>query len=365
MRPLAFTLALAVLGAAAPARAEQDDEYFTKKPYVWKEDDRDKRLLNTKLMKSMETGFKNPGCARVAASLLAAFAEATPYFHKKDNRFAIFKVFTDPITTDKFPADDYLVHMLHRAMIDGKAPEAWLTAAKALKSKYKAPIDLARLAYAVDGPTLIDSIDFGFVVFLQKYQAEVLLAPTVAQASALERFQDRYLDRDFAWSGLILADIHKEVPPPKPKPKLKKGQKPPPVDEDDEDAKPKYYATLLVPQNAPVSHPIFQTRAPEPMRIIARLLPEQYIDLKKVVVTEKFLVRGRFYGFRIGSGKKDEPPVIVEVRDALLFEDHDWTNYAGFADANDVAACDIAINDLSPLGLKDVQGVGDRDGFSH
>jgi hypothetical protein len=99
------------------------------------------------------------------------------------------------------------------------------------------------------------------------------------------------------------------------------------------------------------------------MRLVVTLAPEQYIDLKKVVVSQKYLVRGRFYGFK--PGKPGQPPMTVDVREGLLFEDHDWTNYGGFADANDVEQCDLAINDLSPLGLKDHQGVEDRDGFAH
>lgn len=364
MRTLARAAAL-LLVAPALASAQVEDEVFAKKPYVWKLDEKDQRLVNTKLMKAIATegGLKNAACARVAGSLLAAVAEAAPYLHKKDDRFVLFKVFTDPITTEKFPADDYLVHMLHRVMYDGKAPEAWLAAAKQIKARHKAPIDLARLAYLVDEPTLIDSVDFGLPVFLDRLQAEVLLAPTVAQASALERFQDRYLDRDLAWGGLILADIHKEAPPPKPK--LKKGQKPPPPPDDEEDAGPRYIATMLVPTRAPAEHPLFPTKRPEPMRVIVKLQAEQYLDLKKVVVSQSYLVHGRFQEFRAGTGKKDEPPLILEIRDGLLFEEHDFTGYGGYADANDVEKCEIAVNDLSPLGLKDHQGVGGRDGFGH
>jgi hypothetical protein len=355
MRPC--LLALAAFLFALPARAE-DEEMFSKRPYVWRLDEKDQRLMATKMMKALETegGLKNPSCARIAASLLAAFAEATPYFQKKDNRFALFKVFTDPISNDKFPADDYLVHMLHKAMYDGKAPEAWLSAAKMLKARYKVPIDIGRLAYAVDGPTLIDSIDFGLYAFLQRFGQEVLLAPTVAQASALDRFQDRYLDRDLAWGGLLLADIHKEEPP-----RPKKGAKPPTDDEEG----PRYIATLIVPQQNLMQHPLFPTKQPEPMRVVVQLGKEQYIDIKRVVVSKPYLVHGRFFGFRTGNTKKDEPPMMIDIRDGLLFEDHDWTNYGGMADAEDVNNCDIAINDLSPLGLKDHQGVGSKDGFGH
>lgn len=360
MKQIALATALVVLLVAPPSRAEEQGELFSRKPYAWREDDHDKRLLQTKLMKAMETGFKDTACARVAASLLAAFAEATPYFQKRDNRFTIFRVFTDPITTSKFPADEFLVHMLHRAMIDGKAPESWLKAAKELKAKHKAPIDLARLAYAVDRPVLIDSVELSIVAFLQRYQTEVRLAPTVAQEAAVDRFKDRYLDRDVAWPGLTLADIRK-VDAPAPK----KGKKSTRREEADEASSgPAYVATLLIPQRLPPPNPVFPTKPPEPMQVVVRLAREQYLDLTKAVVSGSYLVHGRLLGFHENSSK-NAPPMVIDLRQGLLFEDRDWAGYAGFASSEDVDACELAINDLSPLGLRERLGTGQRDAFDH
>jgi hypothetical protein len=101
------------------------------------------------------------------------------------------------------------------------------------------------------------------------------------------------------------------------------------------------------------------------MRVVVQMSPEQYLDLKKVVISRPYLVHGRFYGFKMGDLKKDEPPMTIDIRNGLLFEEQDWSNYAGFANAEDVAGCDLAVNDLSPLGLKDHTGVGERDAFGH
>jgi hypothetical protein len=346
-------LLIALLSLPLPALAEEPD-FFTATPYRWREDEEDKRLLKTRLAQAMAAPAvpKNAACARVMGSLLAAFAEAAPYFHKRDENFALFRVFTDPMTTPAFPAGDYLTHMLHRAMIDGKVPEEWLKIARELKVRTKAPIDLARLAYAVDGAQLIDSVYFNLPAFVQRYNLEVALAPSIAQDGAMDRFQDKYLDRDVSWFGLTLLDIHKEAP------RKVKG-----VEVDD---KPHFIATLALVQPQTQEDAMFGRRPPEPIRLRVTLAPEQYLDLKSVAVAGKYLVRGRIFKFQRGTGKPGSPPLEIDIRDALIFEDRDWTGYRGFATAEDVAACpEVCVNDLSPFGLKQQQGVGTRDGFGH
>ncbi len=347
---ISHALLFALLALPLPALA--DDDLFAATPHAWREDAEDKRLPKTRIGQALSAAPKNPACGRVVGSLLAALAEAAPYFHKRDENLPVFNVFTAPMSSDKFPAGDYLTHMLHRAMIDGKVPEGWLQVAKELKTRLKAPIDLARLAYAVDGAQLTDSIYFTLDAFVQRYAAEVELAPSIAQDSAMERFQDRYLDRDVSWFGLTLLDIHKEAP------RKIKG-----VEVDD---KPSYFATLAQVKPASQADALFGRRGPEPIRIRVKLAAEQYLDLKKAVVSGKYLVRGRIFSFKRGDGKPSSPPLEVEIRDALLFEDHDWSGYRGFASQEDVLACpELCVNDLSPLGLQQQQGIGARDGFSH
>lgn len=346
-------LALLLAGGASFAQAP---DLFAAKPYAWKAAEKDARLPRTKLYKALSEPPRNPACAKVAATLLMAFAESAPYFHEKDDAFVMFQSLVAPITTPAFPANEFLLHMLRRAMIDQKAPEAWLAAGRQLKARLQAPIDLERLAYAVDGPQPIDSVYFGLNAFLERHQTEVLLAPSLAQDTARGDFEDRYLGRDVAWGGLLLVDVHKEE---SVRPKGKKGQAAVVAEP------PAYVATLVVPQALPPPDPLFPRPRPEPIRLRATLLPEQYLDVKTAVRSGNYLVHGRLWNFKTGTGVEGSPPFEFEIRDALLFKDRDWTGFAGFADARDVAACELCVNDLSPYGLRQHQGVGVSDGFGH
>jgi hypothetical protein len=175
------------------------------------------------------------------------------------------------------------------------------------------------------------------------------------------------VDRDVAWGNLILADIHKWEPPPPPPPKKGRGKTPPPppATQDDEVEKPYYVATLIVPVPPPPPSPLPEPVKPSPLRISVRLDPEQYVDVRKAVVLHRYLVRGRLWGFKPGGDRPDAPTMTIELRDGLLFEDRDWSGYLGFASREDVARCELCVNDLSTQGLKDTQGVGARDGFAH
>lgn len=335
---------------AAPARAEAPD-LFAAKPYVFREGPKDRRFPKTLLAKALAKAPENAACARVAAAYLMGLAEAAPFFHKKDERLMLFPGLVASLESPRFPAGDFLVHLLRRVAIDGKAPESYLTTARQLRDRFKAPIDLARLAYAVDGVQPVDSVELTLGVLLKRYEEEVHLAPTIARASALERFQDRYLDRDVVWSGLLLADIRRGEPK-RPGPK---GEKAP----------SEMQATFLAPLAPKSQDPVFEGPKPEPVRIRARLALDQYLDLKATVRSAKYLVRGRLWSFQAGTGDPSAPSFDLELREAILFEDHDWSHYAGFASAEDAAACEACRSDLSPLGLKESQGLGQRDGFEH
>lgn len=350
------TASLALLASpllfAAQARGEAPD-LFAAKPYVFREAEKDRRFSKTLLAKALSQPPANAACARVAASYLMALAEAAPYFHKKDDRLMLFSVMVAPLESPRFPAGDYLVHLLRRVALDGKAPESYLATARHLKERYKAPIDLARLAYAVDGLQPVDSVELTWGELLKRYQEEVHLAPTIARPSALERFQDRYLDRDVVWGGMLLADIRKQ--PRKATSPAGRGEK----------AQADVQATLLAPPAPKSKDPFSEETKPEPIRVRARLAVDQYLDLKATVRSAKYLVRGRLWAFQASTGEPGFPSLDIELRDAILFEDHDWSHYGGFASAEDGAACEACRNDLSPLGLKESQGLGQRDSFGH
>ncbi len=347
--PLALLLGPALF--ATDARGEAPD-LFAAKPYVFRQTEKDRRFPKTLLAKALAQTPSDAACARVAASFLMGLAEAAPYFHKKDDRFMLFPGLVAPLESPRFPAGDYLVHLLRRVAIDGKAPESYLSTARDLKERFKAPIDLARLAYAVDGLQPIDSMELTLGALLRRYDEEVHLAPSIAKSSALDRFQDRYLDRDVAWDGLLLADIRKTEPRRMgPKGELRVGVQ----------------ATFLVPMapKSPTSIPFFEAPKPDPVRIRALLAPDQYLDLKATVRSAKYVVRGRLWSFQAAAADPDLPSIDIELREAIVFEDHDWSHYPGFASKQDCAICEACRNDLSPLGLKERQGLGPQDGFGH
>ena len=81
------------------------------------------------------------------------------------------------------------------------------------------------------------------------------------------------------------------------------------------------------------------TRRPV-VNITARLAPQQYLDLSRIPKGTRLMVRGRFWGFK--KALQD-----VELRDALIFQDRDWTQGATLVDPNAVARCPLAVNDLT------------------
>jgi hypothetical protein len=360
---LTYILPLLFIGQSVPSFA-QEEQIFAKKPFVWKETPEDERILNTKLLKALPRMPMKESCDKVAASLLAAFAEATPYFHKKDDRFPIFSVFTAPINSERFPAHEYLLHMLRRAAIDRQAPKAWLKTARNLKEKWNAPIDLARMEYAVEKIHFSDSIDFGITPLFQKFQKEVVLAPTISRLSAWQQFRNSYLDRDIAWPQLILSDVQqgKSRKSTKNFPLVAHFQIPLKILKKDHEQKNIFDRfTEGTPVDALVEE---KNSEKDYLSVKVVLAPRQYIDPKKMVVSQKYLVRGRIFEMHIHN-KKDATTFSVEIRDGLAFDDRDWSGYSGFATADNVKDCDLCVNDLSPFGLGKTLGKKENQRFSH
>ncbi|MFN7132614.1 MAG: hypothetical protein ACK4N5_11075 [Myxococcales bacterium] len=359
-------LTLASLLVTLPALAADVELFGSGKPPTWSESKIDKRFAKTRIAQALENPPTDRACAKVVGTLLTAFAEGAPYFHKKDQTFYLDPTlvgwFQEQLTTDRFPALAYLQMMVRRAMIEGKAPEAWLKTAKTLKARSGAPIDLERLSYAADGVQLIDSFLFTLPMLQHRYQNEILLATSAGAATAQERFENQYLDRDVAWSGLLLADVVK-VTPEKPK-KGKKGKAEPPPEEPQETA---YWATLLLPTQSPAMHPLFRAPPATPIVVRVKLQPEQYVDVKKAVKATRYMTVGRLWAIRPGDGEVSSPVIAdLELRDGLLFRDRDWSSaaeLASLATMEDVMGCPLAVNDLSETGLRDRQGLLSKDAF--
>ena len=134
-------------------------------------------------------------------------------------------------------------------------------------------------------------------------------------------------------------------PPQGKKGKHKKKEEPPPAPTD----------TEPLPTWAIVGFPLGQPQPTVPgvpgsgqvpqLQIRVRLKDDQPIDLSKLVRGQRVLVKGHLWD--IGPNME-----FVEVRDAYLFPDVDWRSWPGLASAQDIARCDIAVNDLSPYGYQ-------------
>jgi hypothetical protein len=80
----------------------------------------------------------------------------------------------------------------------------------------------------------------------------------------------------------------------------------------------------------------------EPVILYARLRPRQYADLASFHKNERLLVKGHFW-------QMNRTATELEVRDAVLFHDPDWSRGALLGNPADIARCPVAINELTGL----------------
>lgn len=340
MRPAAALLAVVT---AAPAIA--NDLFSSGKAPVFRLEDADRQFAKSPFSGALDNGTGHDACARLLAAYFVALAEAAPYFHRRDANFqldpTLVQVLAATAGADAFQAVPHFSMMVRRTLIERRLPEGWLENARSLARRTAAPIDLARLAFLADGVKPIDSFVFSLPVLIDRYKNEIALATSAAEPTALDEFRERYLDRDVAWGGLTLFDVER-VDPRKPPPGRKKTLAPP----DDDDAGAPYdVAHLALVFPTPPLAQIMNQKPPDPARVSARLRPKQYIDVKRAVRSRKFLVRGR-----IGSIR--EAMAGVELTDALLFQETDWTQYGGVSSPADVGACPLSAAEMLPLGRR-------------
>ncbi len=87
-------------------------------------------------------------------------------------------------------------------------------------------------------------------------------------------------------------------------------------------------------------HYIEKHKPPPPVNILVHLAPRQFIDLERVPRGKRMLVKGRFW-------EMNQSVTEVEVKDALLFEDRDFSQGVVLADPHAVIQCPFAVNDLT------------------
>lgn len=317
---------------------------------TYKEQDLDKRFDKSKIRRGLEQGTKDTNCAHVLAGLLTLLGETAPYLHKRDENFYLDPVLVNALGSQlvnpRFPGNAYLASMVRRVWLDGKVPATWVQTARALNG-VGAQIDVAKLQYLADGVRPIESFYFSFPALKARYDIEVVRANSAARATALTSFRDAYLDREVAWSGAVLLDI--TAPPAR---KKLRGKKAPPDIEGD-------FLTAKLQWDAPRGSEeldIFgRKKETKPVLFEARLSPEQYLDLQRVPKGSRVLVRGRFW-------EMNADLTHIQLRDAVLFGERDWSRGAVLADPAAVARCPLAVNDLAGTAPVQPGGFGQRLG---
>lgn len=333
MRWLCISTALLVCGHSL---AQKEHFFGTGKPPVFREEDLDRRLARSKVGRMLEKGTDDPNCMQLIGGLLTVLAEIGPTLHKRDENFTVdphlLHAVNAQLTTPRFPAAQYLAAMVRRVLIDKRLPDSWLATAEAVNPKVQI-IDVGKLRFLNDGLKPVDSFLFTLPALRERYDIEVVRATSAATHDVSAEFRDTYLDRDVAWGGAYLIDAGLTA-----KPKRKKGKKP----LDDE---PETVVALLewIPPDPNAGQlQIFEMKKPKPVKIVARLAPRQFVDLARIPKGKRMLVKGRFW-------EMNRTVTEVEIRDALLFEERDFSQGVLLADPNAVMMCPAAVNELSGL----------------
>jgi len=340
-------LVTAFLFTALPAFAQADVFFGTGKPPGYTELDLDRRFAKSRVAQGLSKGTDQLECVQLLGGLLTVLAETAPTLHKRDENFyldpTLVQALNLQLTTPQFPGNAYLSLMVRRVLIDGKLPSEWLRVAQSLNAQVRI-IDLAKLQFLADGVQPVDSFFFTFAALRDRYEIEVKRANSTARDTALLAFRDAYLDRNVAWGGLTLIDI---APP-----KKKKGKKARAEEEDVLIARLQY----VEPQSQSDSLMpaiLGQTKKAKPIIVEARLAPDQYVDLTRLPKGTRLLVRGRFWEMQDDLG-------VLELRNALLFEDRDWSRGTVLADPAAIARCPMALNDLTGVAPVQPGGFGVR-----
>ncbi|ABF92669.1 hypothetical protein MXAN_3053 [Myxococcus xanthus DK 1622] len=331
-------LALALALSAMPATAQPELFFGNGQAPVFREEDLDKRFARSKLNQGLKQGTQDAGCAQVLGAMLTLMGETGVLLHKRDENFMLDPVLVNALNTQlvnqRFPGNAFLVAMVRRVLIDRKLPQEWLVTAQALAPYYPA-IDMGRLRFLANGVQPLDSFLVTLPALRERYAQEVQRATSVGASTAEALFRENYLDHEVAFGALELVDVKLEKPKKK---RLKK---------DEEPEAPYMLARLLwVEPEAPTTERFEFNFGKAPKRprveITAKLQDTQYTDLNKLLKGSRVLVRGRFWEYKKGL-------TSIELRDALIFPERDWTKTPSLADPAAVASCPLAVNDLTGL----------------
>ncbi|AEI66498.1 hypothetical protein [Corallococcus macrosporus] len=329
-------LALALALSALPATAQPELFFGNGQAPVFREEDMDKRFARSKLNQGLNQGTQDAGCAQLLGAMLTLMGETGVVLHKRDENFMLDPVLVNALNTQlvnpRFPGNAFFVAMVRRVLIDRKLPQEWLVTAQALAPYYPA-IDLGRLRFLASGVKPLDSFLLTLPALRERYAQEVQRATSVGASTAEALFRENYLDHEVAFGALELVDVKLEKPK---KRRLKKGEEP----------EPPYMLARLVwvePEAPTTERYEFHFGKPTKrarVEISAKLQETQFTDLNKLLKGARVLVRGRLWEYKKNLAG-------IELRNALLFPERDWTKTPMLADPAAVAACPLAVNDLT------------------
>jgi hypothetical protein len=345
----ATPILVVLLLAAGPSHAQSEVFFGSGGPPSFSEQDLDRRFTRSRLARGLAKGSEKAECVQLLGGLLTVLAEAAPTLHRRDENFyldpSVVNALNGQLTTASFPGNAYLALMVRRVLIDGRLPPEWLALARSLNGTVRI-IDLAKLSFLADGVRPVDSFYFSFAALRERYDLEVKRANSASRDTALLAFRDAYLDREVAWGGLTLLDIA----PPGPA-KKKKGKAAPPADPKALVARLQYVEPA--PPDTMLNAVIGRGARAKPNIVEARLSQAQYVDLSRLPKGSRLLVRGRFF-------EMSDDLLRLELREALLFEDRDWSGGALLADPAAIARCPLALNELSGVAPVQPGGFGTR-----
>lgn len=342
-------LAASIALLALPALAQKEEIFGDGKPPNFREETMDKRFLRTRFAKAMaapEVLMQDQGCVQLYSGLLLALGEIGPLVHKRDDNFILDPVLQNMVqqqlSPPSFPAMAFLVSMYRRMMIEKRLPDDWLKLAIELNKQVKI-LDLPKLKMMNEGLNPIDSAYFSLPLLKERYVIETMASTSAVTRDTVADFRDTYLDRDVTWTGMQLVEIGVNQPPGKKKKRYR-------------DAEAEELIAILhwYPPDPRRDKIDLTARAPvkfEPMVVYVRLQSKQYSDIEKFFRGQRVMVKGRFW--EMTKNMKE-----FEIRDGLIFKDFDWSNGVVIANPQMVAACPVAINELT--GIAEQKG-----GFAH
>ena len=340
-------IAWVLLILASPALA-QKDKFFAKKPLAYKEEARDRQFAKTRFAKALKTGTNDPNCVQLLGAMLTVLAEVAPVLHARDANFSLdpalinavqlqlgtqhgaVQVGNQMVATPAWPALDYLQGMVRRVLIDRRLPDDWLATAEKINETVEI-IDVGKLKMINENLKLIDSAYFTLPSLRERFDIEVVRANSAITTDVEAAFRDVYLDREVAWGNVTLLDTGINA-----QKRFVKGKKVPP-------GMQQLGAILQwVPPDPRAGQILYQAnvKPPPPVILYVHLQPRQFTDLEKIPRGKRMLVKGRFWEMNTSVTE-------VEIKDALLFEDRDFSAGVILANPEAVTNCPIAVNDLT------------------